>query len=178
MAELLPVNFALKPFNKTLHQEGSVQALLRLKNTGVDYPPKVDVEETIPSLMHWLNDDEFLARWVMTEGDKAIGHIALAFPHDYLLQHLEQQAYSSQRSNGFIEIGKFFVDPYYQEHGLGHKLFNHALQYAARQNYHPALAVVETSYAAIKFYKHFGMQDVGSFEGRHGKNYIFTQALG
>jgi L-amino acid N-acyltransferase YncA len=63
-----------------------------------------------------------------------------------------------------------------QGRGTGTALFETAFRFARNEGLQPALAVVDTSLAARRFYAHHGMTEAGSFQGVHGKNFVFVDS--
>lgn len=160
-------------FNKT-HTSSAVAGLLKVRETDPTYPPPHDADATTEDFTSWLFNDAPVFRFVAVDGDVVAGHISVVPAHDYLLNYCAKQNYVSDKPNGLAEISKFFVNPYYQKHGVGDLLFTHAFNVLREHHYQPALAVISTSTKAIRFYRKHGMQELGSFEGIHGKNFVFV----
>lgn len=148
-------------------------ALLRVRDKDKTYPPAENTA-TRYGFGAWLLEEKVLSRLVATVDGVFAGHVSIVKAHDYLENHLASQGYNTQAVNGFAEIGKFFVDPLHRKHGIGHLLFEHIRNDAFASGYQPALAVVDTSEDAIRFYRKAKMHELGSFDGFHGKNLIFA----
>lgn len=160
------------PFNSS-HFKEAVDALLRVRQRDVTYPP-AENPATRESFGSWLMEESTLSRVSAVVDGNFAGHISIIKAHDYLEKHLASQNYHAGTVNGFAEIGKFFVDPLFRKHGVGHVLFEHIRQEAFALGYKPALAVVDTSGDAVRFYRKAGMTELGYFNGIHGKNLIFA----
>lgn len=162
------------PFRAEAHLQGAVEALLRLRRAEGLYPPRNDVNATISDFAYWLLAEDVLGRWAALVDGRFAGHIAITAPHRYLtdaLGHMDQEA---QAPAGFCEVSKFFVDPDAQGAGVGAALFDAAFGFARGRGLQPALAVVDTSLAARRFYARHGMTEAGSFRGIHGENFVFV----
>lgn len=109
----------------------------------------------------------------MVDG-KVAGHISIVKAHDYLENYLTLNDHKALTKNGYSEVGKFFVDPLYRKHGIGKLLFEHVREESFKAGYQPALAVVDSSEDAVRFYRKAGMEDLGYFNGFHGKNFVFA----
>lgn len=144
------------PFDSDHHLGGAVQSIMNVRDGDPSYPPPRDAEQSFDSMKAWLmEEDPFMRIAAMVDGEVA-GHISLTKAHPYLQNHLSSKGYVAKQPHGFLEISKFFVDPAFQKHGVGHLLFNHAISTAISAQFQPALAVIETSTKAIHFYKRFG----------------------
>lgn len=161
------------PFEQKLHFEDAVTALLRVRKKDKVYPP-AENPATRESFGSWMMEEETIERLVATVNGVFAGHVSIVKAHDYLENHLSSQGYLTAGEKGFAEIGKFFVDPLQRRHGLGHLLFERIRDTAFSAGYQPALAVVDTSEDAIRFYRKAGMRELGYFHGFHGKNLIFA----
>lgn len=156
-----------------MHLEDAVTALLRVRDKDKTYPPQEN-EASREAFAAWLLEEETLIRFSALVDGQFAGHVSIVKAHDYLENHLSLQGYVTKSENGFAEIGKFFVDPLHRKHGLGHALFEQIRHDAFSAGYQPALAVVDTSEDAIRFYRKAGMHELGYFNGFHGKNLIFA----
>lgn len=168
------------PFRPENHLQGAVEGLLRLRRSEGLYPPRRDVEATPASFAYWLLSEDVLGRWVALVDGRVAGHISMTGPHPYLLDALVSMEQEPRAPGGFCEVSKFFVDPVAQGRGAGAALFDAAFDFANSRGLQPALAVVDTSLAARRFYDRHGMTEAGSFRGIHGENFVFvdaTQAL-
>lgn len=165
------------PFDPDLHLEPLVEALLRVRAADATYPPPQDAEATVETFTGWLMSEEVLGRWVALADGIPVGHISITAAHAYLRNALALLDYPAAAENGFGEVSKFFTDPIYQGLGVGSALFRPALAAGRAAGFHPALAVIETSYAARAFYAAKGLREVGSFMGVHGLNYVFAEDL-
>lgn len=160
-------------FSEDIHKNSISKALFALRASGSPYPSHKDVSSDEESLYNWLLSDETIHRFVAIVNNEVAGHISLTKPHSYLTEYLEKAGVRSASSKGFLEISKFFVSPEFQKCGVGGSLFRSAIDIVSSLGYSPALAVVDTSVDAISFYGHHGLKEIGSFEGFHGKNFIF-----
>lgn len=165
------------PFRPGVHLQGAVEALLRLRRTEGLYPPRRDVNATPGDFAFWLLSEDVLRRWVALVEGQVAGHISITAPHPYLTGALEGMGQVPAAPNGVCEVSKFFVDPAVQGRGVGAALFDSALRFARREGLQPALAVVDTSLAARRFYAHHGMTEAGSFQGIHGENFVFVDGM-
>jgi GNAT superfamily N-acetyltransferase len=137
----------------------------------------VDVDADAASFTAWLTEGPATGRWVAFDGDEITGHIMVVQPHLYLTDFLDARSIKPRAAGGFLEIGKFFVDPGAQRRGIGKALFLHARSVILQNNSRAVLAVVETSVEARDFYTRHGMSEVGSFSGKHGKNLVFIDSF-
>lgn len=168
----------IEPFLGMSHMYDTVQALLTVREADGTYPPPIDVDDgDVRGFTHWLMQEETIGRWVAIIDGKAVGHISITAPHSYLTDHLEAMGHKTDAANGYCEISKFFIAPEFQSHGVGAKIFDHALEYARSKEMQPALAVIEDSISARRFYAKKGLREVGSFAGIHGRNFIFADEL-
>lgn len=153
------------------HIPGLALALIELRKSNPNYPHPMEAVNTASSLTAWLMEEEPEYRFVAIRDGEVVGHISVSKPHDYLLNSgiLEIQ------DNNLLEITKFFVDPRFQAHGIGQDLFQAAVKAINNENKTICLVVVETSVSAIRFYNHHGLTEEGSFNGIHGKNFVFYQ---
>lgn len=177
-----PINFAraalqITRFQPETHLQGAVEALLRLRRSEGLYPPQQDVNATPGDFAFWLLSEDVLGRWVALVDGQVAGHISLTAPHQHLTEALETMDQESPAPSGFCEVSKFFVDPDVQGRGTGAALFAAAFSFARREGLQPALAVVDTSLAARRFYGHHGMVEAGSFHGIHGENFVFVDSV-
>lgn len=129
------------------------------------------------ALRSWLVEDEGSQLWraVVVSDDDVVGHVQVTTPHAYLVDFL---AYSrpSVPLDGCQEIGKFFVDPDRRGRGLGRKLLTAARGVVDATGQWSALAVLETSPEAIKLYRQEGLEEAGTFVGKHGVNHVFVDS--
>ncbi|MCC3292498.1 GNAT family N-acetyltransferase [Arthrobacter sp. zg-Y1110] len=170
-AETLSINVA--PFRDE-HIRPAAEALLRVRIADPTYPPPRDTPATVPAFEDWLMAEQTLGRWVAEVDGLTAGHISLTRAHRYLTDALAILGFASTSANGYCEISKFFTDPLHQGHGVGAELFEEALAAGRSSGYQPALAVIDTSYAARRFYAARGMREAGSFSGVHGINHVFV----
>lgn len=147
-----------------------------MRKTDVTYPP-AENPATREAFGSWLMEDDSLLRISALVDGAFAGHISIVKAHDYLQKHLDNKNYPSIAENGFAEIGKFFVDPLYRKHGIGKLLFEHIREESFKAGYQPALAVVDSSEDAVRFYRKAGMEEIGYFNGFHGKNFVFAYNL-
>lgn len=171
-------NVDIISFDSEQHLEGTIRSIMNVRASDPSYPPPHDADNSYESMGTWLMEENPFTRTIAMVGGKVAGHISLTPAHPYLQNHLSQNEYVAKYPNGFLEISKFFVDPTFQKHGVGHFLFNHAVEVALSARFQPALAVIETSTKAIHFYRNWGMESVGEFNGIHGKNFVFVAPIG
>jgi GNAT superfamily N-acetyltransferase len=164
------------PFRPETHLQGAVEALLRLRRVEGLYPPRADVDANPGDFAYWLLSEDVLGRWVALDDDRVAGHISITAPHPYLTDALGNLDQECSSAGGFCEVSKFFVDPAVQGKGTGTALFEAAFRFARGEGLQPALAVVDTSLAARRFYASHGMTEAGSFQGIHGENFVFVDA--
>ena len=161
-------------FRPETHLQGAVEALLRLRRAEDLYPPRAEVKATPRDFAYWLLAEGVLGRWVALVDGQVAGHISLTAPHPDLADTLADLEQASPAPSGICEVSKFFVNPAVQRKGAGTALFNAALRFARSQDLQPALAVMDTSLAARRFFAHHGMTEAGSFRGIHGKSFVFV----
>ncbi|GAA4034487.1 hypothetical protein GCM10023063_18180 [Arthrobacter methylotrophus] len=134
------------------------------------------MKAAISDFAYWLLSEEVLGRWVALIDGQVAGHIALTAPHPYLTDALASMDQVPVEPDGFCEVSKFFVDPDAQDRGVGAALFDAAIGFARSQGLQPALAVVDTSLAARRFFGRHGMTEAGSLRGIHGEKFVFVGA--
>lgn len=173
MTEAATPLLTLSRFEPALHLKSAVDALLSVRDHGGVYPPVKDVARAPDAFAGWFMEGEALERWVVLVDGAVAGHIMLTEAHPYLINALDGAGYPVA-PGGMYEIARFFVDPRHQEHGLGKLLFNAAVAAARSAGRQPALAVVDTSTAARRFYARNGMMEVCTFFGFHGVNHVFV----
>lgn len=166
--------FKVVEFMET-YTPSTIAGLLKVRASDPTYPPPHDADATVDDFEAWLFNDDPIFRLIAVNGDIVAGHISVVPAHDYLLNYCAGQNYVSNAPNGLAEIGKFFVNPDYQGHGVGDMLFREAFGFIWEHGYQPALAVISTSTKAIRFYRKHGMRDLGIFHGIHGKNLVFVE---
>jgi GNAT superfamily N-acetyltransferase len=129
------------------------------------------------ALRAWLLRDEQSQPWraVLISDDDVIGHVQVTPPHPYLLEHLARLR-PNLPLDGCQEIGKLFVDPQRRGRGSGRTLLTAARRVVDGGGGWSVLAVVETSPEAIALYLREGLEDVGTFRGRHGINHVFVDS--
>jgi GNAT superfamily N-acetyltransferase len=135
------------------------------------------VKATPGDFAYWLLSEDVLGRWAALVDGQVAGHISITAPHPYLIDALATMGQESTAPNGACEVSKFFVDPAVQGKGTGTALFEAAFRFARGEGLQPALAVVDTSLAARRFYASHGMTEAGSFHGIHGQNFVFVDAV-
>lgn len=167
------MNVKVVRFDPQKHLTQTASVLLRMRRVDPTYPPPIDAESNLDSLTQWLLSDPPTHRWVALKDGVAVGHIAVALPHEYLNTFFADRSITSTAQTGFREISKFFVDPYQQKNGIGTLLFDTALHFVNSESGQSVLAVVDSSTAAKKFYARAGLREVGTFEGIHGVNHVF-----
>lgn len=147
----------------------AVVEVLRSVRSVHPYPPKEDVPDpSDDALRQWLTGEPNIGRWVALVGDVVAGHVQVCRPHPYLTNHLDMN------EDALGEISKLFVSPEASHHGAGRLLLATACRYTWAIYRTPALAVVDTSHAAIALYRSAGLTDRGSFDGIHGRNLVMV----
>lgn len=164
------------PFHQETHLDETVQVLLSVRNSDPTYPPQVDVNYGAELFAEWLLKGEVISRWVAVADGDVVGHVAISAPHDYMIRFLSQTSYRTLPADALCEIVKLFVDPNFQRHGAGRLLLSHALHSAALLGRVPVLAVVSSSKSARRLYSQSALQEIGTFDGIHGTNYVFINA--
>lgn len=163
------------PFIKENHLAQAVACIMKVRLNDPTYPPQIDAPDIISSVfIKWLISEPVTHRWVALVEGKVVGHISLSEGHDYLTSHLESNGEKPYSEKGYLEIGKFYINPDFQGHGIGAKLLEHAIDTSLKEGFTPALAVISTSTKAIEVYKRKKMKSIGYFNGIHGKNFIFV----
>jgi GNAT superfamily N-acetyltransferase len=162
-------DFFIRPFESN-DVDALVDVLVEMNSIDANYPPHQDTDGSRASMESWLLDEMDAHRWIIELDGVTVGHILLAPAHPYLSNHLGKQIIDSKR---LLEVGKFFVSPQYREHGLGHRLFDF-MQESVPEGTLIALAVIETSVEAVRFYQKKGLTPYGSFVGVHGVNHVFA----
>jgi GNAT superfamily N-acetyltransferase len=158
----------------TEHLDGLLDVLLRLRAVDTAYPP-ADAGSTRESLAAWLMADTGDRRVILRNGVPA-GHIMTEPAHPYLPSALDAMGHPAAGER-LCEIGRFFTDPSLRNQGLGSTLFTAACDTATVAGYRPALAVLEGSVVARRFYASHGMVEAGTFSGVHGINHVFVRDL-
>lgn len=160
-------------FSQKEHLAGAIESIREVRKSDAGYPSPVDTVFTQSGLVNWLLEEDAINRWVALIDGEVGGHISIVKAHPYLTQHLDKSGTQPGGVEGFAEISKFYVSPLYQKHGIGALLFAHALESAVAEGFTPALAVISTSVNAVRFYRKAGMEDMGYFDGVHGRNFVF-----
>lgn len=169
----------IEKYEPTVHYNQLLECLEELQASKSSYPPRNVITNLQPTAAEWLQDDggESL-RFVALLEEKVVGHISIAAPYDYLVNFLQTADYINEEktADSYVEIGTFFVSPSAQKHGIGHKLFARIQEEANTLGKTTALAVVEShdSNKATALYERHGMENIGYFNGTHGKNLIFV----
>lgn len=175
----IPLMVIIEKYEPTAHYDQLLECLEELQASKSSYPPRNTETNIQPTAAEWLQDEgEDSQRFVALLEGKVVGHICITAPHDYLVNFLRKENYIDKEitANHYTEIGTFFVSPNVQKHGVGHQLFAHILQESQTLGKTPALAVVEShdSHKATNLYEKHGMQNIGYFQGTHGKNLIYV----
>lgn len=160
-------------FAKSEHLQESVNGIMEVNKSGEKYPPLHNAEPTTAFLSSWLMEENAVNRWVAVLDGNVAGHISTVKAHPYLTGHLKNVGVEFLNKKGVAEISKFFVNPLYQKHGAGKRLFAHAIDVSKHEGYAVALAVISTSTDAIRFYQKAGLVGTGYFDGLDGRNYVF-----
>lgn len=155
------------------HLDSIVSSLMRVQSSDSNYPPRREVAHSTESLSDWLFNVPVLGRWTALVGGEAVGHIVLREAPDYVKEFLYGQSHVGTHKRGMAEIGKFFVDPRYQNHGIGDLLFQTACTLAEDLLMQPGLSVVSSSEKAVRFYTRHDMHKVGHFTGFHGVDHSY-----
>ena len=168
------MGLSLVPFAENDHLEEAVAALLRVRSKDRTYPPPQDAEPTPAAFAEWLLGEPVLGRWVALYDGDVVGHVQLTPAHPYLVRHLDSHGHFGP----VAEMGKLFVDPAARGRGAGLALLNTACALAEQLHLRPGLAVLPTSRAAVRLYRHAGMQAAGTFMGVHGENIVMLAPVG
>jgi GNAT superfamily N-acetyltransferase len=171
------VSLAVVPFSADEHLGETIEVLLRVRAADPTYPPPADVDKNAESFGAWLLNTPDFGRWVALVDGQVAGHVVVTGAHAYLSNHLSAVGYKPRATNGIAEVAKLFVDPSRQHQGVGSALFATACAFAWDRGMQPALAVVVTSYDAVRFYQREGMRDIGSFSGTHGENRVLVHEI-
>lgn len=140
----------------------------RVSSANAAYPPPADRRVHEKNWKAWLFL-EGAPHTVALFGKDVVGHISWDIPHDYITDHLEPS------ENAYLEVVQFFVDPKFQGKGVGHQLFQSAVQEAHRLQSKIALVALDGSDEAKRFYRKHGLREVSQFSGRDGVNTLFIQ---
>lgn len=151
------------------HLQDLLSLVSRVNKEDPAYPPQGSIHVQNEDWESWLFEDSVTSRTVAMKDDRVIGHIVLEPAHDYITQRL------SHIANFYLEIGQFFVDPAIQKAGIGHKLFQSALETSRGFERKICLVVLDGSDAAKRFYVHHGLIENERFIGRDGVNTIFLE---
>lgn len=168
------MSITIEPFVPRLHLDPLVRVLMKVRDRDPSYPPPIDVAHSAEAFRSWLTDEDALARWVAVDDGIVAGHVMVVKAHDYLEDYLRGIDYRARAENGFAEVAKVFVDPDFQRRGIAARLLNTGVGDAWTRDMQPALAVVETSTAAIRLYTREGLVQLGTFDGRHGVNIVMV----
>lgn len=150
------------------HLDSLLSLTERVNAANSAYPPPGDRRVQEKDWKTWLFLDG-APHTVALHGEDVVGHISWDIPHDYITDHLEPS------QNSYLEVTQFFVDPKLQKKGIGHQLFQSALQEAERLQSKVVLVSLDDSDEAKKFYRNHGLREIGQFVGRDGVNTIFLQ---
>jgi len=169
------IQCTIAPFVRDEHLQQAITCIMKVRVKDPTYPPQIDVPDLVSSVFkNWLISEDVTHRWVALVNNEVVGHISLVKGHEYLTEHLAANGEVPYTDKGYLEIGKFFINPSFQGHGIGTKLLQHAITTSLEEGFTPALAVISTSTKAIEVYKKENMKPVGYFDGIHGKNFIFV----
>lgn len=164
---------AVRPFDSTRDLDALAAAAVGVAAAPGPYPPP-EAGRTEPELRAWLAPEDAWARWVVEVEGRAVGHVLISAPHDYLHPPAET-ADAGAREIG-AEVGRLFVDPAVTGVGAGALLLHTALEWARSRSLVAGLAVIDGSDAAQRLYVRSGMRLVRSFNGIHGLNHVFVDA--
>lgn len=166
------MSILLCPFNESLHLEQTIDSIMRVRDVYGVYPPKQDVGDDRQEFSDWLLEEEVLVRIVALE-QQVTGHVSLTHAHPYLTKHLAGIGHELE-GKGYVEVSKLFVDPLAHAKGTGALLLQAMIDHSRENDFQLALAVIETSTAAIELYQRLGLHAAGEFDGIHGRNLVFV----
>lgn len=151
------------------HLQDLLSLVVRINEADSAYPPPGSIHVQNEDWESWLFEDSVNIRLVAVKNERVVGHIVLEPVNDYITQRLDSPIVSR------LEIGQFFVDPSIQKAGIGHRLFQSALEISKRLESKISLVVLDGSDSAKRFYAHHGLREVAKFTGRDGVNTIFIE---
>jgi GNAT superfamily N-acetyltransferase len=108
----------------------------------------------------WLTPDHLLAAWVVVDGGRAVGHVALCAMPDEVKARWPLP--DGTESKPLAEVCRLFVAPEGRGRGLGARLLATATAAARARGYRPALRVTDYNRAAIALYERAGWRRVAS----------------
>jgi GNAT superfamily N-acetyltransferase len=169
----------------------AAEVLLRLRDRYSEFPPSA-LDLRLPPLgslegrkarltvyERWLSAEPVEQRWSAVKGTRVIGHVQVTAPHDYLVEQLATQPALELDPDDVLELGRLFVDPDVQQHGVGRQLVTYAVRFIEAAGKTPVLAVLDESARALALYTSMGWEPACEFDGLQGHNtvmYLPSQA--
>ena len=167
--------YAVVRFNPVFHRLAAAETLLAVQDDSGTYPPVREAARDRDAFALWLTGEPALGQWVAIAADgRVAGHVKVSVLHPQLGAHLPIMGCSPVAVRGFCEIGRFFVHPDFQGHGVGRELFAAATGYAWDAGHQPALAVPGSALNARRFFAARGLRDAGTFDGLHGPTHVLV----
>lgn len=165
VAAIMASIVSVERYDAPLHAEACAHLALRVREYHGAYPlPRV--EQTLPAVSAWLDEDDYLSRIVASHAGAIVGHVGLAPAHHYLTSRLPS-------GPSWAEVTRLFADPASRGLGIGALLLDNACAEAQRLGLTPALAVLDGSRTAIALYRRLGWTQVAVFDGSDGHNLVF-----
>ena len=159
------------PFRRT-YFDGAVTSLLRIRESGGNYPSSLDIVRSRKGAEQWLDSGGSLNRFVALVDGEVVGHIQIIASRPLLTAHLLSQSIDTLGNDGFAEIAKLFVNPDFGRRNIGALLLNKTFEVSRNLGFQAASSVVDTATAALRLYESHAT-NVGTFPTLHGVNVAF-----
>lgn len=121
----------------------------------------------------WLGTLAADRRWLAVMGSRAVGHVCVGPPADYLATYLSQTPDAGLAADQVLEVRHLFIDPALQQQGCGRRLLETAAEYVRSTGKTPVLVVLPASGSAVILYEKLGWREIGRFTGKQGVNIVF-----
>jgi GNAT superfamily N-acetyltransferase len=111
----------------------------------------------------WLAPDDQLGAWVGDDGERLLGHVAVAEP-DVSPATAVWSAALDVTPAALLRVSLLFVAPFARGRRLGGRLLDAAVRYVVDRGSQPVLEVVSSDRGAVALYTRLGWRQVGRLQ--------------
>jgi GNAT superfamily N-acetyltransferase len=111
----------------------------------------------------WLAPDDQVEAWVADDGERFLGHVAVAEPDASPATAVWSAALEVSPA-ALLRISLLFVAPFARGCGLGGRLLDTAVRFVRERGAEPVLEVVSSDRGAVDLYVRLGWRRVGSLQ--------------
>jgi GNAT superfamily N-acetyltransferase len=110
-----------------------------------------------------LAPDDQLEAWVAEDGERLLGHVAVAVPDASPATAVWSAALEVSPA-AMLRISLLFVAPFARRRGLGGRLLDAAVHFVGDRGMQPVLEVVSSDRGAVALYTRLGWRQVGRLQ--------------